>query len=624
MRTCVLAFSIVALAAACDPSAGPLGLEYLQPGSGSARGGEEITVVGQGFVEDTEVWFGDVRASTSWYDTNTLVAFSPPGIEGAVDVRVVRPDGAESTAVDAYEYVRLDPWFAPTPAANLPVGGTALYTSAGAGDIDGDGDEDLFLAGPRGGIWRWENTDRGRYVGAETLAASADRAVVEDFDGDGFADLFACGSAAGTYDRLWAGGEGGLSETDGLPAVADRCRAAVASDLDGDGRPDLVLLGEDAAGAYVRVLRNRSAGSLSFVVHDGLEGPGEPGASGEAIVGGNATDVTLEPEPGLGLGGAAGRIRCTFGGPGAVCGARWDGPWTVRGAGAALEIIGGGEGATLVVELVDGDGETFVWSAALDGGPASLSFALSAASSDDDGVVDEPVDSLAVLAVAGGAGPLDLFVDTVVLRSDVGPIRVEDFDRVEFALRGDWAALAAGDVDVDGDPDLVLAGPGGVALAWQEPGALDAVDGQAGFTLDAPLEMVEGPVTAAAVLPGAGFADILCVTGAEDRLIRWSGGPIDLSDGLPFSAAAGRVAHAADLDRDGVPEGIVGNDQDRDALWHRGASGWEPWTVRVPEEAARTVDVVSLDVEPDGDLDLFLLNEDAPHRLLLSEDPPAR
>jgi len=624
MRTSLLALSTIALLVGCDPTGGPLEVQGVQPGSGTARGGEEITVLGQGFVQDSQVFFGDTPAATSWYDANTLVAFSPPGVAGPVDVRVVRPDAAEATATDGFQYLALDPWFAPAAAADVPVGGSALYVSADAGDIDGDGDEDLLLAGPWGGLWQWENTDRGRFVGAGTLGASGAAVVVEDFDGDGLDDVFLCGSSLGTLNRLWRGTPDGLVEVDGAPATADRCRAAEAADLDGDGRVDLALLGEDGGGSYVRVLRNRSAGAPLFVVHDGLEAT-DGGADGTPVVRGSAADAAVAAEAGLGTGGAAGRLACSFLGAGATCGARWDGPWPVVGEGASLHVLGGGAGTTLKVELVDGGGETFVWSAPLDGDAAALSFAVADALSDGDGGVDEPVDSLAVLAVSGEAGALDLLVDSVVLASDVGPIRVEDFDRTTFALAGDDDALAVGDLDRDGDLDLVLGGPGGTRIAWREPGAQDAQDGEAGYVTDAALEAIDAPVSALAVLPGDGFADLLAVTEATDRLLRFSGAaPVDLTDQTPLVAAVGRAAAVADVDRDGWSDVLVANDQDRDALLRRAGDDWEPWTVRVPGEAARTLDAVFFDVEPDGDLDLFLLNEDAPHRLLLSEEPPAR
>ena len=74
-------------------------VRQLTPSSGSAGGGDRITVTGSGFAGATAVYFGTNISSDFSVDSPTSITAIAPVGTGTVDVRVVMPDGA--TAVIA-------------------------------------------------------------------------------------------------------------------------------------------------------------------------------------------------------------------------------------------------------------------------------------------------------------------------------------------------------------------------------------------------------------------------------------------------------------------------------------------------------------------------------------------
>jgi hypothetical protein len=123
------------------PSAAPT-LASIAPLSGSSLGGANMTLLGSGFASGAVVRFGDLAAGGvevpgAVIDAGRITATSPPMPAGPVDVRVVNPDGAVSTAI-AYT---VQPAPAPTvgsvsPTTGPTAGGTTV-TITGTGFADG-------------------------------------------------------------------------------------------------------------------------------------------------------------------------------------------------------------------------------------------------------------------------------------------------------------------------------------------------------------------------------------------------------------------------------------------------------------------------------------------------------
>lgn len=73
------------------------------PTSGPTAGGTAVTVSGTALTTATGVTFGGVAASFAVLNSTTLVAVSPPGSAGLVDITVTT-EGGTATLTDAFSY----------------------------------------------------------------------------------------------------------------------------------------------------------------------------------------------------------------------------------------------------------------------------------------------------------------------------------------------------------------------------------------------------------------------------------------------------------------------------------------------------------------------------------------
>lgn len=76
----------------------------LTPTSGTSNGGTAVTIIGTDLSTATNVTFDGVSASFGVINSTTIVAITPPGTLGAVDVVVTTVAGS-ATAASAYTYV---------------------------------------------------------------------------------------------------------------------------------------------------------------------------------------------------------------------------------------------------------------------------------------------------------------------------------------------------------------------------------------------------------------------------------------------------------------------------------------------------------------------------------------
>ena len=104
----------------------------VQPAWGRREGGEPLTVRGRGFVEGTALFVGGRAAlSPAVLDDGTLVARTPPGATGVVDVLVANAVG-HAALPDAFRYVEQPELHAVAPSL-VPTAGESLVRLIGAG-----------------------------------------------------------------------------------------------------------------------------------------------------------------------------------------------------------------------------------------------------------------------------------------------------------------------------------------------------------------------------------------------------------------------------------------------------------------------------------------------------------
>jgi hypothetical protein len=319
--------------------------------------------------------------------------------------------------------------------------------SVAVGDFDGDGRLDLVVANFDDDTGSTVSVLRG--TGAGSFEAQATFSVgmgpwsvtVGDFDHDGHLDVATANLGEGTISVLLGTGEGGFGLESAFPAGPGPASMAVG-DFDEDGALDLVV--GDLMGT-VRVLLGTGAGSfgppaafasgaLSWSVAVGDFD--EDGHLDLAVGGSNDAPSTVSVLLGTGKG--------TFGPP-------------------TMFAVGGGP-TTVAVGDFDGDGHLDLVAANDAGGSVSILLGTGTGSFGAQMVVGAgPGPSAVAVADFDGDGHPDLAVTdlggggadtvTVLLGTGTGSF----VHQTAFAVGAAPYAVAVGDFDGDGHPDLAVA-----------------------------------------------------------------------------------------------------------------------------------------------------------------------
>lgn len=634
----------------------------VEPHQITARGGAPVTIRGQGFVPPLTVTIGGAPATPVAIAAAELTVLAPPLPAGPADVAVTMEGAAPIVVEGAITVTPLVlSWVAGVPEAiEAPEAGEVR--GAVAVDADRDGDRDLVLA-TDDGLRVLVNDGQARFTvlrGAEgepeRPGGRADvRALAAgDVDGDGADDVVACTGAG--RDLLLRGTAAGLVPGPALPWRPGGCRAVTLAHVDRDGLLDVVTAQGAPDGVGLHALIHDIEGTLwpdvRLAPASEQEGPVGAVASADPAAA-LAFDRALGPAH---EGAAFGRltVALTEAGPEAV----FTLPAALPQVPDRLRLAIRGDALVAHLRLVDADGVVF------DGPPLPIGAAWAQVATEVAAMVGPPAEAPAeppdpaeppaeepppaapvpappiasVALVFSSPAPVTGTVEVDLItaeRDGFVPWLVEDFERRDpLWLWPGVAAIAAGDLDADGLDDLVVL-PGDAApaptLLRTRGAALPATDGPPYLT-SVVAAGGDGPYMAAALLhaDGDGALDAVVVSGTQDRLLIGDGWGqlLDATAGaLPVDWSAGRSVVVADVDRDGAPDLVVGNAGQTDRLYHGLGDGrFVDRTVAFGFDDLDTVAAVVADLDGDGDDDVASVpraGSTAPAiRIAVGEDEP--
>ncbi len=354
-----------------------------------------------------------------------------------------------------------------TERAGIAAGGYGC--GAAAGDVDGDGDLDLYVTafGPNRLL---ENRGDGTFADVTERAGVGDpswsaSAVFADFDRDGDLDLYVanyvdftiathkfCGDEEtglqgychpnayeGLPDRYFRNrGDGTFEDATaaaGLSGATEAGLGVAAGDLDGDGWTDLYVA-NDADPNFL--FRNRGDGTFEDV----------------SLVSGTAYSETGRPEGGMGV---------DFG--------------DVDGDGLDDVVVtnfefepnalyrNAGRGLFADARYPAGLAETSL---------AKLAFGVDLADFDHDGDLDLAIANGHILDNAAEFNPASRYEQPNQIYRNLGNGRFEEAAGTGLDLVRASRGLATGDLDGDGDPDLVIVDSNDLAEVWENLGGAES------------------------------------------------------------------------------------------------------------------------------------------------------
>jgi len=544
----------------------------------------------------------------------------------------------------------------------LPALGSTETQDARLSDLDADGDLDLARAGVRfdamfgsspisGGRDVLRNNGLGGFApGASIATTDATWSVAAaDFDGDGDVDLvFGTddhASATGLDELLLNDGAANFTASSALPPIVTRAKALAAADLDGDSDVDLVI-GTEGFFAPDLVIRNDGGLAFTALPPSQVPAPGTAPASWRMTLALEIGDVDGDGDLDVALGGE-GPDRLWLGGPGlTLVDAAAPFPDTtgrpstlvdVDGDGAPDLYLGfsppyaiarndGGGGFTLDLGAVpstglalrdaapgdvDGDGDVDLLVGSQSSAVALLrndgagTFAWNPA--DTPPVTASTTDTL--LGDLDGDGDPDGYVvgqgsGDVVLENDGTGV----FGVMPGALPDAKSTGAAcfGDLDQDGDLDLVRGLTGGVDADWL------ANDGTGALSAGGTFAGVDQSFWALALaedVQGNGRLDVFLASWNGNFHLRSDGGGAftDVTFNLPVTQGLVDLA-PLDLDGDGDTD-FAAQDFNADelvAFVNDGTGAFQLGTGLLEPLDGVAISVLAGDIDLDGDDDVFV------------------
>ena len=426
------------------------------------------------------------------------------------------------------------------------------------GDVDGDGDLDAFV-----GLFLLLNDGSGNFAfypgfaffnGSQVLSAA-----LGDIDSDGDLD-FVLGSREQNRvirnDGTTPDGALVLSEAP-LPVDRDYTTAVALGDVDGDGDLD-ALMGNQYA--EDRLYLNDGAGNFT----DGpVRLPANPERTTSIALGDIDADGDLD----------------------------------------ALLGVYGGQLPSARLYLNDGSG-AFTHATGQLAEPAGWAFSFAFGDLDGDADLDVLVGHEGCWSSCQRDQNHVYFNDGAGSFTN-GTSRVPQFE-------GGGSAVASGDVDGDGDRDLVVGSWQSGYYSGQDRLLLN--DGTGHFTDGTERLPVDTDWTwdlALCDLDGDGDLDLVAANVGSNRLYLNDGAGhfTDASNRLPAHSDTSRACICVDVDGDGDHDLVFGNDNQQNRLYlNDGAGMFTDASSSLPQLSARTHALAAADLDGDGDVDLVAAN----------------
>jgi hypothetical protein len=479
--------------------------------------------------------------------------------------------------------------------------------SLAAGDLDGDGDQDLALLGVglfTGSILVFLNDGKGNFAPGSTFQVSENSQDIVAFDSDGDDNLDLAVASFKLESSLFFrnAGHGAFSTPEKLPTGLLRAAGLAAEDLDGDGNIDLAMGGEEGElaspglGIFWNAGKDHFPQMLAMSLKEGqanlilardLDGDGDADLAAMGDLSPHITGSGLGALSTLRNEGArsfAAPVRSIIPGfPVHAASADFDGDRDPDLASVSTDGIKG------TLSIIKNRAGVFQTSHPYAVGQAPL--ALAAADFDRNGHVD--------LATANNGS------SDVSLLLNLGAASFAPGARapVGTGLLAGPLALAAGDLDGDEDADLAVAVSFKIDLLVNQ--------GSGSFQKGQSLPVGSRPVAlVAADLDGDHDLDLATanslMTGFDDNVsVLLNKGAGEFMPARNYAAGKdSRSLAAGDLDRDGDVDLAVLNPGTKDIslLWNQGNAVFAPGAPLPASSDAFLV--ATTDLQGDGDLDL--------------------
>jgi hypothetical protein len=397
---------------------------------------------------------------SSWTET-TDTNFTPTSdlSLGTYTLYVQACDSIGNWSTSGSKAIEVMPMFTEINAGTL----TNVYISSiDLGDIDADGDLDLILTGDGGGGSRvskiYQNNGSGGFteINSGSLTDVSSGSVdLGDIDNDGDLDLILTGRVDGStrVSEIYTNnGSGSFDEINSGDLTGVKNGSIKLGDINGDSKLDLILTGNDGSSEVSKIYQNDGSGGFTEINSGSLTNV----SSGSVDLG----DINGDSKLDLILTGNDGSSRVSK-------------IYTNNGSGGFTEINSGGligvYNSSIDLGDIDGDGDLDLILTGYDGSSTRVSKIYQ---NDGSGSFGE-INSGSLIGVYNSSidlgdidndGDLDLILTGNIGSSRVSKIYTNNgsggFGEIgEGSLTGvDNSSIGLGDIDGDGDLDLILTG----------------------------------------------------------------------------------------------------------------------------------------------------------------------